>query len=607
MASHFKWYPSSEEVIVPFNARYSFPSQANKAVKITPRIPPKTGSTFTPGSIVRVEFPAQGYVNPQNTTLEFDVTLSGFDGKNLGGVWFQNNIQSIFSRVRLLYGATPLEDIINYSTIVRSLTEWTSTNQLGCMDQTSIAEGIGGTVMGAPGLDTPWAYFTTGKTLQGVTVSSGVSKPVHVRRNYIQGLSYDKSIIPSDISGGKQLGVDPNEYLVPTGKDQPGQGEKHAGQISVTRRYQINFALGLFTQDKLIPAKFMASQLAIELTLAQPTACIIAIPSLATAYDRNKTNQEDYDNSAAGAAILSPASNPNSPTYSLSNVNLIPEILEFDASYDAMFLKGLREGGVPIKFSSWHTFIFSNGESQTLNLLIQERSRSVKSIFAMVKRAPSSFLVDSGATHFATMSNSGTTSLLNYQYRIGGRYFPASPVQLATSGSGAANGYFSNGGAEGLIELQKSLNTMGDYRLSASLNTNRWALQPSKCRFGWKGFSSSGDSNDVYAGETDYNANLLKFSADGSPYVTYPGMQDVGPMATGNMGSACFTMATNLETSSGMEISGLNAEEQSDISLIANYSDAQSDPNGAKFNVEVYCFYDAMLILRENNVLELIQ
>lgn len=33
MASHFKWYPSSSEVTVPWNARYSFPSQVSiKAV-----------------------------------------------------------------------------------------------------------------------------------------------------------------------------------------------------------------------------------------------------------------------------------------------------------------------------------------------------------------------------------------------------------------------------------------------------------------------------------------------------------------------------------------------------------------------------------------------
>jgi hypothetical protein len=45
---------------------------------------------------------------------------------------------------------------------------------------------------------------------------------------------------------------------------------------------------------------------------------------------------------------------------------------------DAMFLRGLREGGVPIKFASWHTFIFNVGGTANTNALIQERSRSVK-------------------------------------------------------------------------------------------------------------------------------------------------------------------------------------------------------------------------------------
>lgn len=49
-----------------------------------------------------------GYVNPLNTTLEFDVTLFGHQSATAQTVRFQNNIQSIFSRVRLLYGATPL-------------------------------------------------------------------------------------------------------------------------------------------------------------------------------------------------------------------------------------------------------------------------------------------------------------------------------------------------------------------------------------------------------------------------------------------------------------------------------------------------------------------
>jgi len=52
-----------------------------------------------------------------------------------------------------------------------------------------------------------------------------------------------------------------------------------------------------------------------------------------------------------------------------------------------------------------------------------------------------------------------------------------------------------------------------------------------------------------------------------------------------------------------LEISGLNAEEQSDISLLVNYGAAQQ----SGYVVEVYAYYDAMIILRENNVLDLVQ
>lgn len=95
MSNHFKWYPAEAEVVVPWNARYSFPSQANKAIKMTPRIPPKNAQTFTSGNIIRLEFPAQGYINPGKTTLEFDVTLNYTPvDTDLSACRFQNNVDS---------------------------------------------------------------------------------------------------------------------------------------------------------------------------------------------------------------------------------------------------------------------------------------------------------------------------------------------------------------------------------------------------------------------------------------------------------------------------------------------------------------------------------
>ena len=270
MSSHFKWYPGSEEVVVPWNARYSFPSQANKAVKITPRIPPKNGATFLPGNVIRLEFPAQGYVNPANTTMSFDVTMCGYSTPGQEIVRFENNIQSIFQRVRLLYGSTPIEDIINYNVIVRALTEWTSTDAMCNMDQTSITEGIGGFVAG----------MTIGTLPAGVTVN--------VRQAFIQGS--DQTIVSGT-------------GLVPANRT-PG-ATLSATAFTITRRYQVQFALGLFTQPKLIPTKFMASQLAVELTLATEANCM----------------------------FVAVAGSGTPPTYAVQNVNLIPEILEFDSSY----------------------------------------------------------------------------------------------------------------------------------------------------------------------------------------------------------------------------------------------------------------------------------
>lgn len=286
---------------------------ANKAVKMTPRIPPKTGTTYAPGGVIRLEFPAQGYVNPANTTLEFDVMLRGPTTPGASITRIQNNIQSLFSRVRLLYGSTPIEDIINYNQVVRMLTEWTGTAQVGSLDQTSVADGIGGVVFGIDGvtntdISDPPKYFAK---RQGF---------VNIRQAYIQGLDYSTNTDTSaacDVTQGPPVSAtvsykemadllfegDGYEFVPARFNEEGAQSDSGTW---TRRRYQVSFALGLFNQEKLIPTKFMASQLAIEITLATEAESLFCI----------------YDTTASG-----------SPTYKLLNVNLIPEILEFDASY----------------------------------------------------------------------------------------------------------------------------------------------------------------------------------------------------------------------------------------------------------------------------------
>jgi hypothetical protein len=94
-----------------------------------------------------------------------------------------------------------------------------------------------------------------------------------------------------------------------------------------------------------------------------------------------------------------------------------------------MFLKGLMNGGVPIKFATYNNYKSTTSGASSVNIQIQERGRSVKSIFALQRRDPTTFTSDSGASFFCTGTNStlppngGLVTLQEYQYRIGGRYY----------------------------------------------------------------------------------------------------------------------------------------------------------------------------------------
>jgi hypothetical protein len=211
----------------------------------------------------------------------------------------------------LLYGATPIEDIINYNQIVRSVTEWTGASSENTIVQTSINEGVGGYVMGRSGMLANGSTDTTGATAQ--THLPGL---VNVRQAYIHGVSTvnaQNTVTYPQAATGMGFGV------VPAGNPQNPiviTGANNNVLISATnprKRYQVQLALGLFNQPKLIPTKFMASQLAIEITLANPSECMYA-----------------------------PISVGGNPTYQVTNVNLIPEILEFDASYGKLELTKMK-------------------------------------------------------------------------------------------------------------------------------------------------------------------------------------------------------------------------------------------------------------------------
>ena len=169
------------------------------------------------------------------------------------------------------------------------------------------------------------------------------------------------------------------------------------------------------------------------------------------------------------------------------------------------------------------------------------------------------------------------------------RYFPASPVQNSTE----VGGNTQNGGAESWVELSKALNHLGDSRLSVGANVLKWAVNPYATRFN----TSIISTNPTYLTlpEFDYKHVLNRWD-NGSMATT--ACEDTVNAFAGNIGSCCFAMAIDLETSNGGEISGLNAEEQSEISLIARWN----VPQASGFIFDIFTYIDSMIVLRENNV-----
>lgn len=123
-----------------------------------------------------------------------------------------------------------------------------------------------------------------------------------------------------------------------------------------------------------------------------------------------------------------------------------------------------------------------------------------------------------------------------------------------------------NGGAEAFVELQKALNVVGDYRLSTSVNPLRWAVPPATAAITMPVGGSATLATSLP--ELDYATSLVSYNAKGNPtyqIVEYPGTNSTTPKGScfvGNVGSSCYASAIDLETSNGIEISGLNAEEQ---------------------------------------------
>jgi hypothetical protein len=456
MSSTFKFHSQINET-VPWQAQYSFPTQSTKVQKQTVKLIPKNGSSFSGGQIIRIELPADGYLNVLNSVVIFDLAVTSVTQARLQ----RGGAHNVIKRLKVMYGSLVIEDIQEYKTLVRIFNE-AAVQQDYATSSGSILDGMYDVFEIAPGQST--AELVTSDSTTAHSIKNAVV-------------------------AAKELSA-------------------------VTRTYAISLLSGLLSSKKLLPLKWMAAQLSIEITLSEFADAFMT------------------DNAAAETA------------YTMTNVSYLAEMIEFDSAYDSAFYAGLSQG-VPIKFDSWHYHSF-NLVGTTNQLQIHERSRSVKEAFAVIRSSDPAnarndtdiFFHDTGITQAGTgVIAAGTTAKVNeYQWRVGGRYYPSQPVRCT------------NGGAEAYLELMKCMDSVGDYSRASNINYLNWA-PPS-------------------------------------------GLQ-----------GQKFIMCAEFENTDVMpdSIAGINAEEQSDINLSVTLAAA---PTSKK--LEVFMHYDALLIVREGNLVDLV-
>ena len=461
MSSTFKFHSQVGEV-VPWQANYTFPTQSTQVSKSTVKLPAKTGFTYKENTTARIEFPSDNYLNVLNSVLLFDITTGG------GTRMFQRGgAHNAIKRLRIMYGSLVIEDIQDYKTLVRIMTE-AGVQQDYATSSGSILDGMYDTFELAPGAGSLSAY-TAGVTNATITTTE--------LGRFIQ--------TPSTA----------------------------AVALSATKRtYALNLMSGILTAEKLIPLKWMAAQLSIEVTFA-----------------------------GYNEAFIAGATNQDSSAYVIDNVQFLAEMVTFSDTYDAAFVAGL-EVGVPIKFSSWHLHSFNvSGSSATLQ--IHERSRSVKAGFAVMKNSGTDsvmvdsdiFFHDAGSLVDTTTGvfTAGSSPIKAYQWRVGGTYYPSQPVSCEY------------GAAEAYVELMKTLNTLGDFTRASNINYTNWS-------------GAAGQK---------------------------------------------FIMACEFENTDVMPqtIAGINAEEQSDIALRVEMAGVATSKK-----IDVFMHYDALLIVRKNNYVDIV-
>ena len=588
-------YHPNVNTVVPWQANYTYPSQATQIQKQTVKIQPMGSQSITgaTGTKITFQLPSDGYLNTRNSAFSFALRVYGvhmmkayikvatesgpatkfyvadevnpqgiavttadalngyyvvlvsgpFAGQVLkiqdhladrGVTFFSGNvdgigdpvdggfvnaainskhecivtdnlvslaaagIHSLFKRVVIRYGGLVLEDIQEYAKLAQLL----------------LVSGA------APDWATGVGAICDGTSGSGATTHS-----------------QDTLLVYSSSNMDYQPGKAQTYQWTPKGS---GSG------AYIERRFTFNLFAGLTTAQKLLPLKWMAAQFRIELELAPYDEAFI----------QSNFTMLPNESSATGRTGLNYDTNLTTRlSYTIEQPVYIAELMEFDSLYDTAFYAGMQQMGVPIKFTSWHHQSRSVPGDGTQHLPLSESARSMKAAFAVLTDTTAyphaeflTFYHNVGAIRSTTATAVGKLSeatvnpVQEFQWRIGGRYAPAQPVDCTS------------GGSEAFLELSKAINSLGDYTFSQRIQPKEWSCEVS--------------------------AN--------------PGRGQK------------FIMAQEFENTDVFPntISGINAENQSDLMLKVSF--AGTGYTAGSKNLQTFISFDNLLILREGHLVDLV-
>jgi hypothetical protein len=398
-------------------------------------VTPKYGGEFKAGDIIRLEIPAQAWVDPSEFYIHFQTAiLAGADNRLYSdavtqvpptaenvqpywspggyappdpadqdtnqyrlagrGVQFQPGIQTIFNRVRLLAGNVVLEDIQNYNVLYRALLESTT--------------------------DDEWRK-TDGFHEEGW---------------------YDPE-------NPEQRTANHNFH---TQFGRPAGSTTNTGHF-----YTIRPLIGLFHASKYLPVRYMG-QLTLEFYLETPQECMISsstvsyVPSDATQSAFVAHTERGYPGKTYQTANLEHLTAVNSTScladcpnasYLVRNVRMHVPFVHPTEEFDAAMMQAIEEGSLAIHHATWTSYSRNVPKISRQTLAFQERAQSVKGALAVMRNSNS---IRDIRCDMAFAAN----GIEAYQWKIGQEYIPSQEIDCT------------RGGGRALAQLNQLMDTFGN-------------------------------------------------------------------------------------------------------------------------------------------------